>query len=122
MAKATTAKNPGPSSSSSVTPPPPQLTKTNPAAAYPPPVVPGSAPGAALPLADLSEAGWRAFMEEFERLLSAVIASGKWKAQQPQHHRGGGGGERGDSGGGRFEGGGHCGGLEDLLGASCPRF
>ena len=118
---ATTAKaNKDPS----VAAPPLISGKTNPAAAYPPPVVPGSAPGAALPLADLSESGWRAFVGELERLLSEVIASGKWKAQQQHHHRElrdgcGGGGGRSGGGGGICSG---VGALDDLLGASCPRF
>jgi len=50
------------------------------AAPYPPPLAPASAPGAAVPLADLTPIQWEAFMDAFERGIAAALADGRWRA------------------------------------------
>ena len=49
-------------------------------APYPPPLAPAAAPGAAVPVADLSPAAWRVFMDALERGIAAGLADGRWRA------------------------------------------
>ena len=54
------------------------------AAAYPPPVV-AAAPGAVVPLADLSASAWTVFLDAFAEGVDDALASGAWRAGGAGH-------------------------------------